>query len=83
MSSLRQLIIAFSEEWDHETKEHERKLVINHIWEETFVNRLKQDASNEEINEDIPFEFKDLDNMTTTEMEIGFSPLDLSGFPEY
>ena len=36
---------------------------------------------NEIINY-IPFEFKDLDNLTTTNMEIGFT-LDLSGFPGY
>ena len=39
--SLRQLIFAFGEEWDHEMKEHERKVVINHIWEETLGNNLK------------------------------------------
>ena len=76
--SLRQLSDAFSEEWDHGMKEHERKVMINHIWEETLGNSLKQDASNEEINEDIPFEFKDLKNPTNAEMEIGFAPLNLS-----
>ena len=62
-------------------KEHERKVVINHILEETLGNSLKQDASNEEINEDIPFEFKDPDNPTNAKMEIGFAPLNLSNFP--
>ena len=41
-------------------------------------NSLKKDASNEEINEDIPFEFKDPDNSTNAEMEIGFAPLHFS-----
>ena len=46
-SSLRQLIDAFGEEWDHEMKEHEIKSVINHIWEEAFGKILEEDASNE------------------------------------
>ena len=75
------MIDGFSEEWDHEMKEHERKAMINHIWEGTLGNSLKQDASNEEINEDIPFEFKDPDNPTGAEVEIGFAPLNLSNFP--
>ena len=45
-------------------------------------NQTQVDSSNE-IKDDIPFEFKDPDNPTTTKMEIGFSPLDLSGFPRY
>ena len=46
-------------------------------------NSLKQDASNEEINKNIPFEFKDPDNPTDAEMEIGFAPLNLSNFPRH
>ena len=45
--SLCQLIDAFIEEWDHEMKEHERKVVINHIWEETLENSLKHGPPNE------------------------------------
>ena len=32
ISSLRQLIDAFGEVWDRDMEEHERKVVINHIW---------------------------------------------------
>ena len=45
-------------------------------------NQTQVDSSNI-IKDDIPFEFKDPDNPTTTKMEIGFAPLDLSGFPRY
>ena len=30
-----------------------------------------------------PFKFEDIDNLTATKMEIGFTPLDLSAFPGY
>ena len=62
-------------------EEHVRKAVINHMWEETLGNILKQDVPNEEINEDTPFEFKDPGNSTEVEMEITFAPLNLSNFP--
>ena len=61
-------------------EENVRKVVINHMWEATLGNIPKQDVPNEEINEDITFEFKDLDNPIDAEMEIGFAPLNLSNF---
>ena len=78
-SSLTQFIDAFGVDWDYGIEEYEKKAVIDHIWIETFGN----DQEHEEVNEDAPFEFKDPDNPTATEMEIGFAPLDLSKFPGY
>ena len=43
----------------------------------------KQDEESNRIKEYIPFKFKYFDNVTTTEMEIGFDPLDLSDFLVY
>ena len=57
--------------------------IIDSIWEETLWSRQTQVDSSEEIKYYIPFEFKEPDNPTTTEMEIGFAPLDLSSFPGY
>ena len=34
-------------------------------------------------NEDTPFKFKDPDNLTIAEMEVYFTPLNLSKFPGY
>ena len=42
-----------------------------------------QDDSSKGFKDDIPFEFKDPDNSTAVEMEIGFAPLDLSDLQEY
>ena len=64
-------------------KERERKAMIDRIWEETLGSSQTKDDSSNGIKDDIPFEFKDPDNPTTTKMEIGFAPLDLSGFPRY
>ena len=52
--------------------------MINHMWEEKLGNSQTQDGSSEGIKEDIPFEFKDPDNPTVAEMEVYFTPLDLS-----
>ena len=38
ISSLRQLIDAFNMDWDYDIEEHERKAMINHIWEEIMGN---------------------------------------------
>ena len=70
-------------DWDYDIEEHERKAMIDHMWEETLGNSKTQDGSSEGIEDDIPFEFKDPDNPTTTKMEISFTPLDLSYFPRY
>ena len=40
-SSLRQLIDAFSEDWYYDMDEHVRKVMINHMWEETLGNSQK------------------------------------------
>ena len=77
-SSLRQLIDAFSKDWDYNMDEHVRKVMSNHMWEEILRNILKQDFPNEEINEDTPFELKDPDNPTDLEMKIVFTPLNFS-----
>ena len=57
--------------------------MIDRIWEETLGKIQTQDDAREGTTYDIPFEFKDPDNLTATEMEIGFTPLDLSSFPGY
>ena len=57
--------------------------MIDSICEETPGSSQTQDDLSEEIKDDIPFEFKDPCNPTSTEMEIGFAPLDLSNFPGY
>ena len=57
--------------------------MIDGIWEETLGNNQIQDDSREGTKDDIPFEFKNLDNPTTTKMEIGFTPLDLPSFTRY
>ena len=38
-SSLRQFIDAFSVDWDYGIEEHERKEMIDSIWEETLGNK--------------------------------------------
>ena len=58
-------------------EDHERRILVDYIWNETFGNGQEQDGSNEEVNEDPTFEFKDPDNTTATEMEVYFAPLDL------
>ena len=55
-------------DWDYDIEEHERKSMVNHMWEETIGNTQTQDGSSEGIKDDIPFELKDLDNLTITEM---------------
>ena len=57
--------------------------MIDRIWEETLGKGQTQDDAREGTTYDIPFEFEDPDNPTTTEMEIGFALLDLSTFPGY
>ena len=57
-----QLIDVFSKRWDYDMEEHVRNVVINHMWEETFGNNHKHDGPSKGIEEEIPFEFKDLDN---------------------
>ena len=68
-------------DWDYDIEEHERKDVINHMWEETLENGLIQDGPSEGIEEDIPFEFKYPDNPTVAKIEEYFASLDLSKFP--
>ena len=70
-------------DWDYGVEEHARKEMVDIIWEETLGRNQTQDDSSNIINDDILFEFKDPDNPTTTEIEIGFDPLDLSDFPGY
>ena len=70
-------------DWDYGVEEHEIKAMIDSIWEETLGSNQTQGDSSEGIKDDIAFEFKDPNNPTTTEMEIGFAPLDLSSFPGY
>ena len=55
--------------------------MINIIWEETLGSSQSQDDSSEGIKDDNPFEFKYSHNLTASEMEIGFAPLNLSNFP--
>ena len=57
--------------------------MIDNIWKEKLGSIQTKEDSSKGIKDDIPFEFKDPDNPTTTKMEIGFSPLDLSDFPRY
>ena len=82
-SSLKKFIDAFSMDWDYGIKEQERKAMIDSIREETLGSSQIEEDSSKGIKDDIPFEFKDPDNPTTTKMEIGFSRLDLSGFLVY
>ena len=82
-SSLKQFIDAFNTDWDYSVEEHERKAMIDRIWEETLGKIHAQDDGREGTTMDIPFKFEDPDNLTPTEMEIGFAPLDLSFFPCY
>ena len=76
-SSLGQFIDAFNMDWDYSIEEQKRKATIDSIWEETLKNNKTQDDSREGTKNDIPFEFKNLDNSTATKMEIGFAHLDL------
>ena len=69
--------------WDYDIEEHERKAMIDSMWEETLGNNHTQDGSSEGIEDDIPFEFKDHNNPTVAKMEIYFVLLDLSQFPGY
>ena len=57
--------------------------MINRIWEETMGKSQAQDDARIGTIDDIPFEFEDPDNPAAMEMEIGFTPLDLSAFPGY
>ena len=79
-SSLRNFINTFSMDCDYSIEEQEVKTMINRIWEEKLGSNQTQVDSSNGIKDDIPFESKDPDNPTTTKMEIGFAPLDLSAF---
>ena len=70
-------------DWDYGIKEHEKNYMIDNIWEETLGSSRTWDELSEGIKDDIPFDFKDPDNLTSIEMEIGFTPLDLSYIPGY
>ena len=70
-------------DWDYGVDEQEIKNTVDRIWEETLGKNRTWDDAREGTKDVIPFEFEDLDNMTATEMEIGFAPLDLSTFPRY
>ena len=63
---------------DYSIEEQKVKTMIDIIWEEKLGSNQTQVDSTNRIKDDIPFEFKNLDNLTTTEMEIGFASLDLS-----
>ena len=75
-------INAFIMDWDYGIEEEERKDMIDMMWEETIGSNQTQEDSSKGINDDLPFEFRDPYNPTITKMKIGFSPLDLSDFPE-
>ena len=81
--SLRQLVESFSMDWDYDIEEHERKAMIDRMWEETMGNNQAQDGSSEGIEDDIPFEFKDPGNPTVAKMEVYFASLDISKFLGY
>ena len=57
--------------------------MIDRIWEGNLGKSDTRDDAREGTTDDIPFKFEDPDNPTNIEMEIGFSPLDLSAFPSY
>ena len=57
--------------------------MIDRIWEETLGKIQTQGDAREGTTYDTPFEFEDSQSPTAIEMEIGFTPLDLSAFPGY
>ena len=58
--------------------------MINRIQEETLGKIQTQDDAREGTEDDISFEFEDPGgNLTTIEIEFGFTLLDLSAFPRY
>ena len=57
--------------------------MIDNIWKEKLGSIQTKEDSSKGIKDDIPFEFKDPDNPTVTEMEVYFTLLDLSHFPGY
>ena len=70
-------------DWDYDVKELERKAMIDKIHEETLGKNQTQVNAREGTKDDIPFEFEGAYNLTDTEMEIGFAPLDPSSFLGY
>ena len=57
--------------------------MIDIIWEETLGKIQTGENEREGTKYDIPFEFEDPNNLTTTTMEISFTPLYLSAFLGY
>ena len=57
--------------------------MIDKIQEENLEKIQTQDDAREGTKDDIPFKFENPDNMTTTKIEIGFAPLEISSFPGY